>query len=565
MSDAPHQQANESHNRNLRLDGYLFEDDYLTGSNPELAARYLWPVPVFERMREDMVVTIGEQEIRPGDVLEYCGGDYEEYLLVVAELPAITGEVGHHVRQGTDWLLLYSSNAETYRVFDARAFTNEANKFIKHDSGRYAVHEDAAALVEVGSDSPSDTAFPPKPLHDGPEGPGPRIQQQYPHEHPPTTVMPRNPISKETRPIEEFINEVTQGDAFEVLSEMPDNSVHACITSPPYLEMRDYGAGGQLGQETSVAAFIENLLSVVRQLMRVVRKDGLGWLILDDSYQDGAIAGIPERLVQELQTEGFDIIHHSPWVKPNTKPEAVSKRYSHTHEHLICIAHSDGDHYFNRENTEDPSDVFKMSVGQTDTDHDAPFPVELPRELIRTTVPEKVCAECGAPYTPMYEVTDIRNLPTDRPQSQRALELADRHDLTDEHLWALRSRGLGDTGQAKRTQDGTGKNRAEVENLAAEAEDALGSYAREFLNAQKEQTDVKASCDCDTNDTEPGIVLDPFFGAGTTGVAARELRRRWIGIELNDDYVVEAESRIGVDVSDPSKLRDDNQETLTEF
>lgn len=554
----------------LREDGFLFSDDYLTSGNRETAENYLWPIPVMERHREDMEATIGysDETIKPGDILEYCGKHYEEYLLVVAILPKPAQYSDPQTLEDSDRILTYSSNAESYRLFTGGGFINKPGNKVEHPTGEYVIHDNAAPLVSPTPHTPADVTYPPRPQLDGEEEPSERIKDAFPNGNPSSpAIQPRRAISRDPKPLEEFTNSITEGDATEILPTIPTNTVHGWITSPPYHQLRDYSEEDQLGLEDSVEEYLENLLTVVNQLMRVTRHDGLGALIVDDVYQNGSLEGIPQRVHREIVKQGYEIVHHSPWSKPNGKPEAVQNRYNHTHEHILIIAHDGANHYFNRQAAEDPSDVFEVAVGNSGVDHDAVFPVELPKQLIQTTIPEKVCAECGAPFEEVYEVVDIRDLDTDRPQAKRALELAERHDLSDEHLEAIRSVGLGHTGQAKRTQDGTGKNRDGVEQLAAEAEDVLGSYAREFTSPNKRATGFEPSCDCEDGepDAEPGIVVDPFLGSGTTAVAAKQLRRRWIGIELNDDYIATAQSRIGVDVDEPEKLTDEEQGTLASF
>jgi predicted RNA methylase len=75
------------------------------------------------------------------------------------------------------------------------------------------------------------------------------------------------------------------------------------------------------------------------------------------------------------------------------------------------------------------------------------------------------------------------------------------------------------------------------------------------------------ACDCPTagDYTESGIVLDPFAGAGTTALVAKRLGRRFIGIDLNPEYVAMAQRRVGVDVDDPDRLLDDDERSLSAF
>ncbi len=551
----------------LREDGYIFSDEYLTEGNEDVAKEYLWPIPVFQRHREDTEAKIGysDETIKPGDILEYCGGHYEEYLLVVAILPVPAQYSQYLEIKDSDRILCYSSNSESYRLFTGGGFINKPGNRVDHPSGEYVIHRCASNLVESSTDCPADVTYPPRPIIGKPSE---RTKKKYPHQHPPNTdISPSMAIQGDTKPLKEFTNEIECGNALEVLRTIPSDSVHGFVTSPPYYKARDYHVSDQLGQEESVNEYLESLLNVVNQLMRVTRDDGVGGLVVDDVYRDGALLGIPHKLHQEIVKQDYSVIHHSPWTKPNAKPEAVNNRYTHTHEHILIIAHEGGKHYFNKQEAKSPEDVFNVKVGNSGANHDAVFPVELPMELIRTTIPKKVCPECGVPLKEKYEVTDIRDLPTGRKQAKRALELAKKHDLKDEQLRAIRSVGLGGIGQAKRTQSGSGNNRDDIEQLAAEAREALGSYAREFTSPRKQKTgyEIKCDCDIDESDAEPGIVLDPFLGSGTTAIAAKRLRRRWIGIELNEEYITEAQSRIGVDVENPEQLTDSGQNTLSEF
>ncbi len=80
---------------------------------------------------------------------------------------------------------------------------------------------------------------------------------------------------------------ILTGDAFEMLKTLPDESVHCCVTSPPYYGLRDYGIDGQLGLETSPLLYVERLVNIFRQVKRVLRSDGTLWLNLGDSYASG--------------------------------------------------------------------------------------------------------------------------------------------------------------------------------------------------------------------------------------------------------------------------------------
>ncbi len=83
-----------------------------------------------------------------------------------------------------------------------------------------------------------------------------------------------------------IVNGVTilQGDCRQTLKTLPDNSIHCCVTSPPYFGLRDYGCDGQIGLEQTPEDFIDQMVDVFREVKRVLRKDGVLWLNLGDSY-----------------------------------------------------------------------------------------------------------------------------------------------------------------------------------------------------------------------------------------------------------------------------------------
>ena len=86
------------------------------------------------------------------------------------------------------------------------------------------------------------------------------------------------------------INQILVGDALERLRELPDESVHCVITSPPYWGLRDYGVAGQLGLEATPAEYVEKMVGVFREVRRILRHDGTLWLNLGDCYATGAAA-----------------------------------------------------------------------------------------------------------------------------------------------------------------------------------------------------------------------------------------------------------------------------------
>lgn len=274
------------------------------------------------------------------------------------------------------------------------------------------------------------------------------------------------------------------------------------------------------------------------------------------------------------------------WSKPNGLPESVTDRCRDSHEYVFHLTRQ-GRYYSAIDEVREPhiggahpgldtrhersgnvlapqrSNVTASPLGklpgsvwtipseplvvtaELGVDHFAAFPSELPRRCILGWTPPGYCLECGQARR---LAVISHGLDMSRPQARRAMELA--ATLTDEHIVAIRSVGISDTGRGAATQNGTGKNTPEVYRLADEARQVLGGYAREYL--LQRPTAFGYSCDCPTPDapTRPAVVLDPFAGTGTTIAVAKALGRKGIGIDLSRDYLRLAEWR----VNDP-KLR----------
>ncbi|KPX42462.1 DNA modification methylase [Pseudomonas syringae pv. helianthi] len=85
------------------------------------------------------------------------------------------------------------------------------------------------------------------------------------------------------------LHQILVGDCIDMMRTLPDESVHTCVTSPPYYGLRDYGVEGQIGLEETPAEFIARLVDVFREVRRVLRADGTIWVNMGDTY--ASIAG----------------------------------------------------------------------------------------------------------------------------------------------------------------------------------------------------------------------------------------------------------------------------------
>jgi DNA modification methylase len=168
---------------------------------------------------------------------------------------------------------------------------------------------------------------------------------------------------------------------------LPDNSVHACITSPPYYALRRYAAQdvdygdwtGQLGLEPTPELYLKHMVEIFREVKRVLRADGVAWVNMGDGYSGfngynpnapsnqgkkslqsrrnaasdvntrGNAASnlpaknlmlIPQRLALALQTDGWWVRSFFAWLKANPMPESVGDRPSTAHEYIIMLTKS---------------------------------------------------------------------------------------------------------------------------------------------------------------------------------------------------------------------------------
>ena len=142
---------------------------------------------------------------------------------------------------------------------------------------------------------------------------------------------------------------IIQGDCIETLTQLEDQSVNTCITSPPYWGLRDYGEADQLGLEDTPEEFVDNLVKVFREVKRVLRDDGTVWLNLGDSYMlNKQLACIPFKVALALQADGWYLRQDIIWHKPNPMPESVKDRCTKAHEYIFLLSKSPK-YYFDNE------------------------------------------------------------------------------------------------------------------------------------------------------------------------------------------------------------------------
>ena len=327
------------------------------------------------------------------------------------------------------------------------------------------------------------------------------------------------------------------GDALTELRKLPDESIHCCVTSPPYWGLRDYGGPGQLGLERTPEEYVAKMVEVFREVRRVLRKDSTCWLNLGDSYasigrsgrkespgvgakqemapverdikwQAGGghnfswtlpggqkpkdLVGIPWRVAFALQADGWWLRQDIIWAKPNPMPESVRDRCTKAHEYIFMLTKS-ARYWYDAEAVMEPAIYFDDDrIGRAQTNH--------------------------------------KRMPTDRVSGIRP-----RIDKQRGH--SRRHAGFNDRwDEMERNEQCSGfRNKRSIWTIATKPyrEAHFATFPPEIP-----ELCIKAGC------PSGGVVLDPFFGAGTTGMVAKQLGRDFIGIELNQKYCEMAERRI---------------------
>jgi DNA modification methylase len=298
---------------------------------------------------------------------------------------------------------------------------------------------------------------------------------------------------------------IIQGDVLSGLAAIKDNSVHCCVTSPPYWGLRDYGVEGQLGLEKTPQEYIAKMVEVFREVRRVLRKDGTCWLNVGDSYAMTSMRGknstfhglidqskqgivgisksipdglkpkdlclIPFRLAIALQEDGWWVRSDIIWAKPNPMPESVTDRPTKAHEYLFLLAKSER-YYFDQ-------DAVRIPLARLWDDNNG-----------------------GS-----WAHTHLQPDGTKAGHHSGAYPRPNPHGANIRTVWTIPTQPT--------------------------PEAHFATFPEALIVPC-----IKAGC------PEGGIVLDPFFGSGTTGIVAKKLQRKWIGIELNAEYIKIAERRI---------------------
>jgi DNA modification methylase len=304
---------------------------------------------------------------------------------------------------------------------------------------------------------------------------------------------------------------IIHGDCMEKLKELQDSTINCCVTSPPYYGLRDYGVNGQIGLEETPDEYISKLVSVFREVKRVLKDNGTLWLNIGDSYAGSGkgaahypdnvhnfkqatnkgtvnqknirgaytgngikskdLIGIPWMLAFALRADGWYLRQDIIWHKPNPMPESVTDRCTKAHEYIFLLSKSPH-YYYDHESIKEPT---VYPVGSRE---------------------DKKRGDFKGKYHAHEEFKHISD-------SFRAI----RDTRNKRDVWTISTKPY------------------------------RGAH---FATFPKDLIEPCILAGCPVG----GTVLDCFLGSGTVGEVAIENQRNFIGIELNKKYCEMAKKRI---------------------
>lgn len=387
---------------------------------------------------------------------------------------------------------------------------------------------------------------------------------------------------------------IVQGNARAL--PFADESVHCCVTSPPYWGLRDYGVDGQLGLEQTPEEYVAEMVAVFGEVRRVLRADGTLWLNLGDSYATGGgavgrapgggeqgerflrqghintqpnrmpipglkpkdLAGIPWRVAFALQADGWYLRSDIIWHKPNPMPESVTDRPTKAHEHVFLLTKSA--RYFydadavrevatcspRPESSRNSGKATKLANTGGNHHKGGALGFNRPengrnKRTVWTVNSKPYAGAHFATMPPKLVEPCIKAGTSEKgccaacgaPWVRVVERAADRHNRREGQQQRRRCNGVIGGGTEKVTLGVTG-------------------YVR------RETTGWQPSCNCATDETAPCIVLDPFGGSGTTVAEAVRLGRNGVAVELNREYIALANERIAKALSEAGAATVDN-------
>ena len=294
-------------------------------------------------------------------------------------------------------------------------------------------------------------------------------------------------------------NIIHVGDNLFHLTNIPDNSVDMCVTSPPYYNLRDYKNSGQIGAENTVKDFVENLCKVFDEIHRILKPTGSCWVNIGDTYDKKRLLQVPSRFEIAMCDRGWHLRNEIIWSKPNPQPISSKDRFWGNHEKFFWFVKDVKKYYFNRD----------------------------------------------AILVPQAEISIRRMFSKNNMEKRKDFNASDKEGFAissnsqDKHYARMREEmGIDkEFNYEELIKSGKCPTRPEFDTWNVPSVTYKGAHFAVYPPELIEKP-ILSCC------PEQGIVIDPFMGSGTTGEVAKLNNRRYIGLELNPEYAILANERI---------------------
>lgn len=324
-----------------------------------------------------------------------------------------------------------------------------------------------------------------------------------------------------------------QGDALEILSSFPSNSVDVVVTSPPYYMKREYLAGG-IGLEGSYTEYINNLVAVCKQIHRVLKPTGAFWLNLGDSYQHKNLLMIPQRIAIRLVDEvGFTLRNQVVWNKLKGAPDNAQDKLRTLWEPVFFFTKEPKGYFYDVDAVRNKPRKAKSIMHGAVVSATGVSGVRYRRKIELST--ELSADEKKNAMQALDEM--LHQVETGMvPDFRMVIRGATRMTHGDSKKLSGRAKELAEKGFYFLKYSKQGSKLSDVWDIIPE-----DSQGRIYHYAPFPEDLVKnpIALTCPPN----GIVLDPFVGTGTTCKVAHDMNRKSVGIDLAAEYLELASMR----------------------
>lgn len=321
------------------------------------------------------------------------------------------------------------------------------------------------------------------------------------------------------------------GDALTVLQQLPTHCIDCAMTSPPYWGKREYANGG-IGLEADYREYVHALASVFLELRRVLKPEGSFWLNTGDSYLDKSLVGLPWRLALTLTDQQGWILRNSViWNKVKSGMDNTKDRLGNIHEHLFHFVKQPK--YFYAADairaTPHKSKVVNGAVVSATGVSGVRYKrqIQLSTELSDSEKAEALAAlDLVLAEVAAGQIADFRMIIRGRQRTTHS----DREKVSG-RAKELREKGF----YFLRYHPNGSKPNDVWDILPEDTQNRRFHFAPYPIDLCR--IPILATCPPD------GVVLDPFCGTGTTLLAARNLDRKSIGVDIASQYLEVAQER----------------------